>query len=102
MERCHTLPVGNLIECHEPISILMRLRLDEFFRAASETSISIKESLTEANGQKNAFVTRHGTDLFQFYKGDPERAARFASAMAGVSRRTYYSIVCSYLLTRLQ
>jgi hypothetical protein len=67
----------------------MRRRLDEFFQAASETSKSIKESLAEAHGQKNAFMTRHGTDLFQFYRRDPERAARFASAMAGLSRRTH-------------
>ncbi|KAF2825226.1 O-methyltransferas-like protein [Ophiobolus disseminans] len=60
--------------------------LDEFFKATSETSASIQESPTETNGQKNAFVTRHGTDLFQFYKQDSKRATRFASAMAGVSR----------------
>lgn len=61
-------------------------RLDEFFKAASETSASIQESPEQTNGQKNAFVTRHGSDLFQFYRRDQKRAARFASAMAGVSR----------------
>ncbi|CAO2658327.1 Nn.00g060500.m01.CDS01 [Neocucurbitaria sp. VM-36] len=65
---------------------VMHYQLDEFFRAASETSASIKESPLVTDGQRNAFVTRHGTDLFQFYKQDPQRAARFASAMAGVSR----------------
>ncbi|KAH7397175.1 O-methyltransferase-like protein [Pyrenochaeta sp. MPI-SDFR-AT-0127] len=65
---------------------VMHYQLDEFFRAASETSASIKESPLETNGQKNAFVTRHGTDLFEYYKQDPRRAGRFASAMAGVSR----------------
>jgi hypothetical protein len=65
---------------------VVHYQLDEFFQAASDTSKSIKVSFAEANGQKNAFMIRHGTDLFQFYKGDPERAARFASAMAGLSR----------------
>ena len=62
-------------------------RLDEFFKAAAETSESIRESPTVGNGQKNAFVTRHGKSLFDFYKQYPKRSARFASAMAGVSRR---------------
>ncbi|KAF1941681.1 S-adenosyl-L-methionine-dependent methyltransferase [Clathrospora elynae] len=65
---------------------VMHYQLDEFFKAASETSASIKESPKVTDGQRNAFVTRHGTDLFQFYKQDASRAARFASAMAGVSR----------------
>ncbi|KAJ4376391.1 hypothetical protein N0V83_001674 [Neocucurbitaria cava] len=65
---------------------VMHYQVDEFFKAASETSASIKESPSVTDGQRNAFVTRHGTDLFQFYKNDALRAARFASAMAGVSR----------------
>ncbi|KAI4680859.1 hypothetical protein J4E81_010043 [Alternaria sp. BMP 2799] len=65
---------------------VMAYQLDEFFRAASETSESIKESPTVTDGKRNAFVTRHGTVLFDYYKQDPKRAARFASAMAGVSR----------------
>ncbi|KAF2123516.1 sterigmatocystin 8-O-methyltransferase precursor [Dothidotthia symphoricarpi CBS 119687] len=65
---------------------VMHYQLDEFFAAASETSASIKQSPSEINGSKNAFVTRHGTTLFDFYKQDPIRSNRFASAMAGVSR----------------
>ncbi|KAL6710124.1 hypothetical protein ACN47E_009915 [Coniothyrium glycines] len=65
---------------------VMHYQVDEFFKAASETSASIKDSPSVTDGQRNAFVTRHGTDLFQFYKQDSVRAARFASAMAGVSR----------------
>ncbi|KAH7381319.1 O-methyltransferase-like protein [Phaeosphaeria sp. MPI-PUGE-AT-0046c] len=77
---------------------VMHYQLDEFFKAASETSESIRLHPSESNGQKNAFVTRHGTDLFQFYKQDPKRAARFASAMAGVSRleRHFDSLKESY------
>ncbi|KAH8711876.1 O-methyltransferase-domain-containing protein [Phaeosphaeriaceae sp. PMI808] len=77
---------------------VMHYQLDEFFKAASETSTSFHESPTETNGQNNAFVTRHGTDLFQFYKQDPKRSARFASAMAGVSRleRHFESLKLSY------
>ncbi|KAF2847521.1 O-methyltransferas-like protein [Plenodomus tracheiphilus IPT5] len=65
---------------------VMHYQLDEFFKAASGTSDSIRESPSITDGQKNAFVTRHGKDLFKYYKDDPKRAARFASAMAGVSR----------------
>ncbi|KAH9876418.1 hypothetical protein J1614_003549 [Plenodomus biglobosus] len=65
---------------------VMHYQLDEFFKAASDTSDSIRASPSVADGQSNAFVTRHGKELFQFYKDDPKRAARFASAMAGLSR----------------
>ncbi|KAI2477579.1 Sterigmatocystin 8-O-methyltransferase [Pyrenophora tritici-repentis] len=65
---------------------VMNYQLDEFFKAAAETSDSIRESPTVADGQRNAFVTRHGKSLFEFYKQDPTRSVRFASAMAGVSR----------------
>lgn len=65
-------------------------RLDEFFQAASMTSTSIKESPLESNGLKNAFVTCHRTSLYQFYQQYPERSRRFASAMAGLTRRTTY------------
>ncbi|KAI8931496.1 hypothetical protein NX059_011162 [Plenodomus lindquistii] len=65
---------------------VMHYQLDEFFKAASETSDSIKASPSTTDGQRNAFVTRHGTELFKYYQNDPKRAARFASAMAGVSR----------------
>lgn len=64
----------------------MHYQLDEFYKAASETSESIKKYPKVINGQNNPFVTRHGTTLFDYYKNDPKRAARFASAMAGVSR----------------
>ncbi|CAE7213066.1 hypothetical protein P3342_012482 [Pyrenophora teres f. teres] len=65
---------------------VMNYQLDEFFKAAAETSESIRQSPTVTDGQRNAFVTRHGKSLFEFYKQDPKRSARFASAMAGVSR----------------
>ncbi|KAF1850335.1 O-methyltransferas-like protein [Cucurbitaria berberidis CBS 394.84] len=65
---------------------VMHYQLDEFFKAASETIDSIKESPLVTDGERNAFVTRHGTPLFKFYQQDARRAARFASAMAGVSR----------------
>jgi 2-polyprenyl-3-methyl-5-hydroxy-6-metoxy-1,4-benzoquinol methylase len=90
MARRNALPVYLYRSKYVAVKANMFDRLDEFFKAASETSASIKESPTITDGQRNAFVTRHGTDLFQFYKQDPQRAARFASAMAGVSRCKSY------------
>lgn len=86
MARCDALPVSSYHACESERGLIVD-RVDEFFKAASETSESIKQSPLKTNGQNNAFVTRHGKELFQFYKDDAPRAARFASAMAGVSRR---------------
>jgi hypothetical protein len=71
------------------MAFLTTPRLDECFKAVSETCVSIRQSPAGANGQRNAFVTRHGAEMFEFYKKDSTRAARFASAMAGVSRRMH-------------
>ncbi|CBX98991.1 hypothetical protein IAQ61_001269 [Plenodomus lingam] len=65
---------------------VMHYQLDEFFKAASNTSDSIRASPSATDGQNNAFVTTHGQSLFKYYQDDPRRAARFASAMAGLSR----------------
>lgn len=54
--------------------------------ATSETSKSIRASPFETDGSDNPFVTRHGAPYFEYYRQDPRRAARFASAMAGIGK----------------
>jgi hypothetical protein len=70
-------------------------RLDEYFKAASETSTSMKTSPDVISRSVNPFVTRHGAELFQFYNHDKTRGARFASAMAGISKGMYAFFVTS-------
>ncbi|KAH7135960.1 sterigmatocystin 8-O-methyltransferase precursor [Dendryphion nanum] len=54
--------------------------LDENFKADSEASLSIKD------GAKTPFEQRHGMSVFEFYAKNPDKAARFAKAMAGITR----------------
>ncbi|KAF2266741.1 O-methyltransferas-like protein [Lojkania enalia] len=61
-------------------------RVDEYFKAASETLASIKQSPSAFDASNCPFVTRHGAPLFQYYQTQPQLAARFASAMAGIGR----------------
>jgi len=62
------------------------IRLDDYFKAASETSTSLLQSPNMNSRLVNPFVTRHGTEVFTFYKNDAARGARFASAMVGISK----------------
>ncbi|KAF2241265.1 sterigmatocystin 8-O-methyltransferase precursor [Trematosphaeria pertusa] len=61
-------------------------QLDEFFMAVPETSASLRASPLAFSRSTNPFVTRHGSEMFQFYRQDPKRASRFASAMAGIGK----------------
>ncbi|KAI1366776.1 S-adenosyl-L-methionine-dependent methyltransferase [Xylaria arbuscula] len=59
---------------------------DEMLKAAAESSISLKENPSETDSTHCPFFTRHGLPIFQFYENHPEKAARFAKAMAGATR----------------
>ena len=60
--------------------------LDEMLKAAADCNISLKANPYEAHQNQNPFVTRHGVGIFEFYKNDPEKARRFAKAMAGLRK----------------
>jgi SAM-dependent methyltransferase len=53
--------------------------VDEMFEAASATGEAVKEGV-------NPFVKRHGSDVWEYYRKNPERAARFAKGMAGITK----------------
>lgn len=59
--------------------------MDEMFKAASSTADCIKESPQKSNLEHSPFKTRLGTTMFEYYGQNPEHAARFAKAMAGVA-----------------
>lgn len=61
--------------------------MDEMFRAASETSSSLQASPYKFDGLNSPFATRHKLPAYEYYKANPEKGARFARAMAGVTRR---------------
>lgn len=61
------------------------------FKAASETSNAIKANPSGAHSNDSPFKFRHGLHTFQFYAKHPQKAARFAQAMAGVSQSECHS-----------
>ncbi|KAL9035065.1 MAG: hypothetical protein Q9180_005057, partial [Flavoplaca navasiana] len=62
------------------------MQMDETFKAASETSNAIRASPSGAHSNDSPFKFRFGLHTFQFYAKNPQKAARFAQAMAGVSQ----------------
>lgn len=56
------------------------------FKAASETSNAIRSSPRGATSNDSPFKQRFGLHTFDFYAKNPQKAARFAQAMAGVSQ----------------
>ena len=70
----------------EELRSVVHYSLDEMLKAAADCNISLKANPYEAHQNQNPFVTRHGVGIFEFYKNDPEKARRFAKAMAGLRR----------------
>jgi hypothetical protein len=70
----------------EELRSVVHYSLDEMLKAAADCNISLKAHPYEAHQNQNPFVTRHGVGIFEFYKNDPEKARRFAKAMAGLRR----------------
>ena len=56
------------------------------FKAASETSNAIRSSPQGATSNDSPFKQRFGLHTFDFYAKHPQKAVRFAQAMAGVSQ----------------
>ncbi|KAI1348227.1 S-adenosyl-L-methionine-dependent methyltransferase [Xylaria sp. FL0043] len=59
---------------------------DEMLKAAAESSVSLKQHPAESDNTHCPFYTRHGLPIFQYYAKYPNKAARFAKAMAGATR----------------
>jgi hypothetical protein len=54
------------------------------FEASSLTATSIEKAPYTSNAEDSAFNLRFGTSPYKWYAENPERGARFASAMAGL------------------
>ncbi|KAI1650124.1 S-adenosyl-L-methionine-dependent methyltransferase [Daldinia loculata] len=52
----------------------------------AESSDSLKEHPFESDSTHCPFYTRHGLPVFEYYAKYPDKAARFARAMAGATR----------------
>jgi len=60
--------------------------LDECFKAATACSDCIKASPNDSDSTHSPFNTYFGVPMFLYYERNPQFAARFAKAMAGVTR----------------
>ncbi|KAI0402315.1 S-adenosyl-L-methionine-dependent methyltransferase [Xylaria palmicola] len=74
----------------EEMRSVVHYSLDEMFKAASECSVSLKNAPFEANSTRCPFHTRHGVPIFEYYAQHPEKARRFAKAMAGLTRMDHH------------
>ena len=75
-----------LMQQDEELRSVVHYSLDEMLKAAADCNITLKTHPYETHQNLNPFVTRHGVGLFEFYKNDPEKARRFAKAMAGLRK----------------
>lgn len=63
------------------------------FEAASLTASSIQKAPFTSEAKDSAFNLRFGTSPYTWYAENPERGARFASAMAGYVQSMYYRTI---------
>ncbi|KAI1275965.1 S-adenosyl-L-methionine-dependent methyltransferase [Xylaria sp. FL0933] len=81
----HTASSLTLCEDEEMRSTI-HYSFDEMLKAAAESSVSLKQHPAESDNTHCPFYTRHGLPIFQYYAKYPDKAARFAKAMAGATR----------------
>ena len=75
-----------LMQQDEELRSIIYYSLNEMLKAAADCNISLKANPYKVHQNLNPFVTRHSVSIFEFYKNDPEKARRFAKAIAGLRR----------------
>ncbi|KAI0115439.1 S-adenosyl-L-methionine-dependent methyltransferase [Nemania sp. FL0031] len=74
------------IQKDEDLRSVVHYSLDEMLKAAADCNISLRANPHETHQNLNPFVTRHGVGMFEFYENNPDKARRFAKAMAGLRK----------------
>ncbi|KAH6653121.1 S-adenosyl-L-methionine-dependent methyltransferase [Truncatella angustata] len=85
-------PEAGLVS-HSPNSLIMsqdedfrsmvHYSADEMFKAAADCGDCFRANPSKADSEHNPFVTHHGVGIFGYYAKYPDKAERFAKAMAG-------------------
>lgn len=75
-----------LMQQDEELRSVVHYSLDEMLKAAADCNVSLKAHPYEAHQNRSPFVTRHGVGMFEYYQNNPDKARRFAKAMAGLRR----------------
>ncbi|KAI1211540.1 S-adenosyl-L-methionine-dependent methyltransferase [Annulohypoxylon truncatum] len=70
----------------EEVRSAVHYTFDEMLKGIAETSNSLRKYPSESDSTHCPFHTTHGLPLYQYYARYPDKAARFAKAMAGVTR----------------
>ena len=70
------------------------------FKAASETSACVRMSPMDPDIRITPFEVKHGQPAYQWYRENPQKGARFALAMAGLTQSELKTPCESLLLLR--
>ncbi|KAB8235180.1 O-methyltransferase-domain-containing protein [Aspergillus alliaceus] len=70
----------------EELRSLVHYSFDEMLKAAADSTVSLKATPYESDSDHCPFNTRHKVPIFQYYAQNPDKAGRFARAMAGYRR----------------
>ncbi|KAK8080852.1 hypothetical protein PG997_008670 [Apiospora hydei] len=62
---------------------MVHYSMDEMLKAAADSGDYLRTHPYEADSKHNPFVTHHGCGIFEYYAQHPDKAERFAKAMAG-------------------
>lgn len=82
-DRFEHTALSAFIASNKDIEQCFAFEADEMFEAASLTATSIQKTPYLSEAKDSAFNLRFGTSPYTWYAENPERGARFASAMAG-------------------
>ncbi len=77
------------------------IRMDEMFKAASETATVIERSPHSSDTKHCPFHTRFGVPMYEYYQQNPQKGTRFAQAMRGWSQCESYQLQVSSLCNLL-
>lgn len=64
-------------------------RMDEMFKAASESSTLLDLSPRVSDAENCAFSSRHGVTTYGYYEQNPTKGARFARSMDAWSKSKF-------------
>ncbi|KAI0102814.1 S-adenosyl-L-methionine-dependent methyltransferase [Nemania sp. FL0031] len=70
----------------EELRSAVHYSFDEMLKAAAESGTSLKENPSQSDSVNSPFYSRHKLSPFQYWAKYPDKAARFAKAMAGITR----------------
>ncbi|KAI1126738.1 S-adenosyl-L-methionine-dependent methyltransferase [Nemania abortiva] len=70
----------------EELRSAVHYSFDEMLKGAAESGASLKENPFQSDSVHSPFYSRHRLSPFQYWAKYPDKAARFAKAMAGITR----------------